>query len=142
MEWPTASGKRGLFPVEDATGQIVPLKGAAKQVFPLSVLVQLPLRIDAHHILHKVQVAEGHAGLQGVDGDTAVGPEHIVHVQLPDTFDRFPLELRRRRGKVGVFIAEQLVADLTGQQDPNIRLLVVALQTKYIPMLARMVVMS
>ena len=105
-------------------GQIISLKGMAKQVFSFSVFVQLQLRVNAHYIFHKIQIAEGYPCLQRVDGDAAVSPKHIVHMQLPDALDRLFLKLRRRWGKVGVFIAEQLVADFPGQQHPDVGLLV------------------
>ena len=117
-------GKRSLFAVKDALRQIVSLEGMAEQVFAFAVLVQLHLRVNAHHILHKIQITERHSCFQGVDGDTAVSPKHIVHMQLPDALDGFLLELLRRRGKVGVLIAEQLVADLARQQNTNIGLFV------------------
>ncbi len=45
-------------------------------------------------------------------------------MQFPDPFLGFLLEGFRRRGKVRVLIAEQLVRDLTGEEHPNIRMLV------------------
>ena len=45
-------------------------------------------------------------------------------MQLPDALDGFLLEFLRGGGEVGVFVAEQLVADLAGQQDADVGLLV------------------
>ena len=117
-------GEGGLFAPEDLRGQPVALKGLAQQVLALAVAVQLLFRVNGHDVAHKIQIAEGHAGLDAVGGDAAVGPENVVHVQLPDALLALLLEGIGGGGVVGVLVAEQLIGDLAGQQHADIGLLV------------------
>ena len=57
-------GKGSLFPPENIVGEIVSLKGMAQQIFAFAVDIALLLRIHAHHIPHKLQIAKGHPCLQ------------------------------------------------------------------------------
>ena len=98
----------------------VALKGVAQQILALAVDVALLGRVDGHDILHEVQIAERHAGLETVDGNAAVSTQDIVHMQLPNTLLGFRLEGFRGGGKVGVLVSEQLIGDLTGEQNPNV----------------------
>ena len=116
-------GEGRLFPPQDTLGEPVSFKGFAQEIFAHAVFVQLFLRIDGHDILHKVQVAEGHPGLQGVHRDAPVRPEHIVHMQLPEPLLRLLLEGPGVGGVVGVLVAEQLIGDLPGEDHPDIRAL-------------------
>ena len=97
------------------------LKGMAQQVFSHVVGVHLHGRINGHDIFYKVQVAEGHPGLQGVDGDAAVRPQDVVHINLVHPLFGLGLKAPGVGGEVGVFIAEELVADLPGEDHPDIR---------------------
>ena len=99
-------------------------KCPAQQIFPFVVGVHFFRRINGHHIGGEVQVAEGHPGLHGVDADAAVRAEHIVHVQFFYPFHGFFLEFLRGRGEIRIFITEQLIRDLSGQQDADVRRLV------------------
>ena len=118
-------GEGGLLAPQNVVGQqAVLLKGVAQQVLTHVIGVQLQLGVDAHDVLHEVQVAEGNPGLQGVDGDAAVGPEHIVHVKLVDPLLGLVLERLGAGSEVGVLVAEQLVGNLAGQQHPDVGLLV------------------
>ena len=110
----------GLFPIKNVMGQVIAFERMAEQVFALAVDVHLLGRVDGHDVFHEVQVTEGHASFQGVDGDAAVGTEDIVHMQLPNTLLGFRLEGFRGGGKVGVLVSEQLIGDLTGEQNPNV----------------------
>ena len=114
----------GLFAPQDLRRQPVALKGLAQQVLALAVAVQLLFRVDGHDVAHKVQVAKGHPRLDAVGGDAAVCPQHIVHIQLADALLALLLEGVGGGGVVGVFVAEQLVRDLAGQQHTHIGLLV------------------
>ena len=114
-------GEGRLFPPQDTLGEPVSFKSFAQEIFAHAVFVQLFLRIDGHDILHKVQVAEGHPGLQGVHRDAPVRPEHIVHMQLPEPLLRLLLEGPGVGGVVGVLVAEQLIGDLPGEDHPDIR---------------------
>ena len=70
-----------LFTPQNFIRQVtLSFKGMAKQILTLVILIQLHFRIDCHNILHKVQITKGHSGFQGVDADTAVSPEHIIHM--------------------------------------------------------------
>lgn len=109
-------GEGGFLPPEDALGQeAVLLKGVAEQVFPHAVGVPLHLRVQGHDVFHEIQVAEGNPGLQGVDGDAAVRPEHVVHVKLIHPLLCLLLELLAAGGEVRVLVAEELVGNLPGQ---------------------------
>ncbi len=133
----------GLFAPQDLRRQPVALKGLAQQVLALAVAVQLLFRVDGHDVAHKIQVAKGHAGFDAVGGDAAVCAQHIVHIQLADALLALLLESIGGGGVVGVLVAEQLVRDLAGQQHADVGLLVDGLaDSRYIPMLARMVVIS
>ena len=58
-------------------------------------------------------------------------------------FSDFRLEGGGGGGKVRVLIAEKLIGDFAGEQHPNVGGLVDGhLHTRYMPMLARMVVIS
>ena len=81
-------------------------EGLADQVFAHVVPVHLQLRIDAHRVPDEFQVAEGHPGLQGVDGDAAVRPEYVVNMQLPDALFRFLLERGGGGGKIRILVSE------------------------------------
>ena len=96
------------------------LKSMAQKVFSDAVAVQLLFRVDVHDIVHEGQVAEGDPRFQGVYGDAAVGPQHVVHMELPDPFFRLLLEGFRVRREIRVFIAEDLVRDLPGEEDPDV----------------------
>ena len=118
-------GKGRLLPPQDFLRQDPILrKRLAQEIFALAVDVHLLFRIDRHHIFHKIQIPERHPSLQGVDGDAPVRPEHVVHMELPHPLFRFLLERFRAGGKVCIFVAEQLVRHLSGEQHPHIRLLV------------------
>ena len=114
----------GLLAPQDLRRQPVALKGLAQQVLALAVAVQLLFRVDGHDVAHKIQIPKGHAGLDAVGGNAAVGPQDVVHVQLPDALLAFLLEGVGGGGVVGVLVAEQLIGDLTGQQHPDVGLLV------------------
>ena len=73
-------GERCLFTVQDIMGQIIALESVSQQVLALAVDVDLLGRVDGQYIADKVQIAKGYTGLQRVDGDAAVGAEHIIHV--------------------------------------------------------------
>ena len=103
---------------------IQPLKCVAEQVLALSISVELDFRVEAHHVFDKIQVPERDACFQRVDRDAAVSTEHVVHVNLPDPLGRFLLEGFRRGRKIRVLVAEQLVGNLPGENDPDIRGLV------------------
>ena len=119
---PNRVGESGLFPPEDFIGEIAQtLKGMAEQVFALSVYVAFHGGIDGHNVVHKIQIAEGDSGLQRIDTDTAVRPKHIVHMQFPQPLPGFLLEGLGGGGKIGVLVAEQLIGNLSGEEDPDRR---------------------
>ena len=120
-----------LLPPENIVRQqVVLFKGVAQKVFSHIVGVDLHSRIDAHDILHEIQITEGHPGLDGVGGNAAVRPEHIVHIQLVHPLRRLLLESFRRGGEVRVLIAKQLIGNFTGHQHPDIRFLMNGLAAK------------
>ena len=122
---PHRIGKSGLLPPEDLIGQDpVFLERMAKKVFAHAIPIELQFRVNPHYILHKIQIAEWHTGFQGVYGDAAVSPQHIIHVQLVDPLLALQLEGLRRWGEVGVFVPEQFVGNLPGQQNTDVRVLV------------------
>ena len=114
----------GLFAPQDLRRQPVALKGLAQQILALAVAVQLLFRVDGHDVTHKIQITKGHAGLDAVGGDAAVGAQHIVHVQLTDALLALLLEGIGGGGVVGVLVAEQFIGNLAGQQHADIGLLV------------------
>ena len=95
--------------------------GAAEEIFALAVAIELSFGVDAHHIFHEIEVAEGYARLHGMDGDTAVGAQDVVHMELSDALLRFLLKLRGVRGKVGILIAEELVGNFPRQKHAHVR---------------------
>ena len=97
-------GKGCFFSPEDTFGKVIPFKGMAQQIFALAIFIQLQFRIDRHNVSHEIQIAEGHSGFQCIDGNTTVCPQHIIHMQFPDTLFRFLLEGRRIGSKVSIFI--------------------------------------
>ena len=118
-------GESRFLPPENLRGQVASIfKGVAQQVLALAVAVHLQIRVQRHDVGDKVQIPKGHPGLQGVDGDAPVRPEHVVHVQLPQALLGFLLESQGAGGEVRVLVAEQLVGNLPGQQHPDVRLLV------------------
>ena len=118
--------RKGRFlPPENLIGKDpVFFKRVPQQVFPHPVGVEFLFGVNLHHVPHKVKIAEGNACLQGVHRDAAVRTQHVVHVQLVNAL--FALQLKRlcRGGKVGVFIAEQFIGDLPGQQYADVGILV------------------
>ena len=114
----------GLFAPQDLRRQPIALKGLAQQILTLAVAVQLLFRVNGHDVTHKIQITKGHAGLDAVGGDAAVGAQHIVHVQLTDALLALLLESIGGGGVVGVLVAEQLIGNLAGQQHADIGLLV------------------
>ena len=80
--------------------------------------------VDGHDIADEVQVSEGHPGLQRVDADAPVRPEHVVHIKLIHPLFGLRLEGGGGGSEVGVLIAEELIRDLAGEQDPDVRGLV------------------
>ena len=90
-------GERGLFTIEDGMGEQVALKGMAQQILAHPMRIELILRIDAHHIAHEIKVAKGHARFQGMNGNAAVGAQHVIHVQLVHALFGFVLERARVR---------------------------------------------
>ena len=118
-------GEGRLLSPQNVLGQDMVIgKGLAEQIFAHVVVVHFQLGVNAHHIAHKVQIAERHSRLDGVYGDAAVGPEHIVHVKLVDPLLGLVLERLGAGSEVGVLVAEQLVGNLAGQQHPDVGLLV------------------
>ena len=118
---PHRVGERRFLAEEDIAGEIVPLlKGVAQKILALAVDVHLPGGIDRHDVSDKVEIAERDARLHRIDGDAAVGAQHVVHVQLPDALFRLLLELLGRGREVGILIAEQLVGDLPRQQHAHV----------------------
>ena len=99
---------------------MVLLKGPPQQVLAHAVGVELQGRVDGHDVTDEVQVAEGHPGLQRVGADAPIRPEHVVHVQLGHALLGLLLEGGGAGGKVRVLVAEELVADLAGQQHPDV----------------------
>ena len=119
---PHRVGKRRLFPIQKIVREIVPLlEGAAQEILALPVDVDLLGRIDRHHIAHEIEIAEGHARLHGVDGNTPVRAQNVVHMQFAYALLRLLLKRRGRRREIGVFVAEQLVRDLPREQHADIR---------------------
>ena len=88
-------GESRFFPIKDIVRKIIPFKSMAQQVFSLAIDVHFLGGVNGEDIADKIQIAEGYAGLQRVNGDTAVSTQHIVHMQLPDPFFRLLLELLR-----------------------------------------------
>ena len=118
-------GKRRLLAPQDALGQdAVRLKRLADEVFAHVVSVHLQLGIDAHRVMHKRQVAKGHARLQRVDGDAPIGAQHVIHVQFADALLRLVLERAGVRRVIGILVAEQLVGDFAREQHADVRMLV------------------
>ena len=117
-------GKRGLLAVEDVMREIIALERMTEQVFTLAVDVHFLRRVDGEDIADEVEIPERDARLERVDGDAAVGAEHVIHVQLTDTLFRFLLEFFCGRGKIGIFIAKQLIRNLAGEQDADVGVLV------------------
>ena len=142
MEWPTASEKAAFCRQRMLSGSRCPAQRRGAAGTCPCVGVQLQLGVDAHDVFHEVQVTEGDPGLQGVDGDAPVRPEHVVHVEL---IHRFLLSAwkPRRWGEVRGTCsrrASSLISPVSSTRT-SVRSWM-ALQHRYIPMLARMVVMS
>ena len=117
-------GKCRLLPHENALrNQLVLLKGVAQQIFPNPVSVQLFLRIDVHHIIHKSEITEGDSRFQRVHGDAPVRAQNVIHVDLTDPLFSLFLEGLRIRREVRVLVAEQLVGNLSGQDDADVGVL-------------------
>ena len=114
-------GEGCLLTHQDALGKVISLKGMSEQIFSLSVHIHFFGRINAHDILYEIQIAERHPGFHGVDGDTSVRTKHIIQIQFPDSLGGFLLEAFGVRSKIRIFISEQLIGDLAGQQYPDIR---------------------
>ena len=118
---PHRVGERRFLAEENIAGEIVPLlKGVTQEILALAVDVHLHGRVDRHDVSDKAEIAERNARLHRIDGDAAVGAQHVVHVQLPDALFRLLLKLHGRGREVGIFIAEQLVGDLSRQQNAHI----------------------
>ena len=113
-----------LFAVKDVLGEVIALKSAAQEIFSLVISVELQGGIDRHHVLHEVEVAEGHARFEGIHADATVGAENVVQIELAHALHGFLLEGFRRGGEIGVFIAEELVADLAGEEHADVGLFV------------------
>ena len=108
-------GEGGLLTPEDVVRQqMVLFKGMAQQVFAHVVGVELELGVHAHDVADKVQIAEGDPGLQRVDGDAPVCPEHIVHINFVDAFFCLLLKFLCAGGKIRIFIAKELIGNLAG----------------------------
>ena len=117
-------GKCRLLPHENALrNQLVLLKGVAQQIFPDPVSVQLFLRIDVHHIIHKCEITEGDSRFQRVHGDASVRAQNVIHMDLMDPLLSLFLEGLRIRREVGIFVAEQLIGDLSCQDDADVGVL-------------------
>ena len=112
-----------LFTEENVVGKIVPLKGVTKEVFALAVNVHLLLGVDRHDIFNKIKVSEGHSGLKRVDRNAAVGSQHVIHMKLSYALFRLLLEFFGGRGEIGVFISEKLVGNFSGEQNPDVGVL-------------------
>ena len=118
-------GEGGLLPPEQVLRQpAVALEGLAQQVFAYAVPVHLQRRVEAHDVADEEDVAEGHARLEAVRADAAVGAQHVVHVYLVHALFALALEFLRRGREVRVFIAEELVGYLAREQDAHVRALV------------------
>ena len=61
---------------------------------------------------------------------------------LADALLRLLLKRFRGRREIRIFVSEKLVGNLAGKQHADIRLFMIALQTRYIPIPARIVVIS
>ena len=117
-------GEGRLLPPEDIVGEDMIIgKGLAQEVLAHVVGVHFELRADGHDVLDEIQIAEGNSGLEGVDGDAAVGAQHVIHMQLADTLGRLLLKCRRARREVRILVAEELVGDLAREQPTQIGLL-------------------
>jgi len=112
----------GFFPHQYVSGQIISAEGTPQQVFALVVGIHLEFRIYAHNIIHEIQIAERHSGLQRVYRDAPVCAEDIVHVQFAYPLGRLLLKAFRIGCKVSVFIAKQFIRDLTGEENADVRL--------------------
>ncbi len=126
--------ERGLFSHQKVTGQpFAVLKSVPQQILALAVDIHFDGRIESHYIGDKIQIAEWHARLHGMNGNTPVGAEYVIHVQLTHPFFRFRLKLRRRRSKIRVLVSEQLVGHLAGEQHPHIGMLMDVLAAQVHP---------
>ena len=124
-------GEGSLLTHQNGFGnQLILFKSMADQIFADAVLVELLFRIDVHDIVHKIQIAEGNPGLQRVDRDAAVCAEHVVNIDFTDPLLGFLLEGVCARGKIGIFVAKQLVGNFTGQDDADVGVLVNPLADK------------
>ena len=118
-------GEGRLLPPEDIVGEDMIIgKGLTQEVLAHVVGVHFELRADGHDVLDEIQIAEGNSGLEGVDGDAAVGAQHVVHIELVDALLRLLLEGFGRGREVGIFIAEQLVGNFAGHEHAHVGLLV------------------
>ena len=98
------------FSTDNGLGEkIVPFKGMTKKILSLTIGVHLQLWIDRHYVGDEVQVPEGNSCFKGVDGNAAVCPQHIIHVDLPDSLLSFLLELLCAWSKVCILISEELI---------------------------------
>ena len=104
-EWPTASEKAAFSRQSMLVRQqSFAVEGAAQEILAHAVAVHLHLRVDGHDVAHEVQVAEGHAGLQRVDGDAAVGAQHVVGVELAHALLRLAAGTPSAEGAKSVYL--------------------------------------
>ena len=117
-------GKCSLLSPEDGIWQKpVFLKSLSQQIFTHAVSVDFQSRVDRHDIFYKFQIPEGYTSLQRVDGDASVSPQNIIHIDFINPLFCLLLECLGRRCKIGILIAEQLVADLACHKHTNVCLL-------------------
>ena len=123
--------ERGLFAPQNFIGQpSALLERLAQEIFALSGAVAFLLRVDAHDVIHERKVAERHARFDAVVGDAAVGPQHIICVQLAHALLALLLKRLGRGGKVGVLVAEQLVGHFARQKHAHVGVLTDGLAQK------------
>ena len=89
--------------------QIIALKGMAKQIFALVIFIKLLFRVNGHDISDKIQISERNSCFHGMNRNTAIGTQNIIHIKLTQTLLSLLLERLRRRSKIGIFITENLV---------------------------------
>ena len=92
----------------------------AQKELTLVIPVHLDLRVKSHNVPDKIKIAERNPCLKRVYRNAAVCAQNVIHIKLMNALLRLLLEFLGRGSKVRVFIAEQLIGNLTRENNSQI----------------------